>query len=88
MKFYRNSQNNLNNKNFSVTGLMISKKIHTSELLMIIKPVNFQTRAGWINDDYHELYGKSGEIASPPAGGSQNPFTYFALMICTKKRDL
>jgi hypothetical protein len=31
--------------------------------------------------NYHELYEKSGEIASPPAGGSQNPDTYYALMV-------
>jgi len=24
------------------------------------------------------LYEKSGEIASPPAGGSQNPYSYYA----------
>ena len=33
--------------------------------------------------DCHELYEKSGKIASPPAGGSQNPYTYYALMVYT-----
>jgi len=28
--------------------------------------------------DYSKLYEKPGEIASPPAGGSQNPYTYYA----------
>jgi len=30
--------------------------------------------------DFHKLYEKSGEIASPPAGGSQNPYSYYALL--------
>ena len=32
--------------------------------------------------NYHELFENPGEIASPPAGGSQNPYTYYALTVC------
>jgi hypothetical protein len=28
--------------------------------------------------DCHKLYEKPGEIASPPIGGSQNSYTYYA----------